>query len=280
MRAGVGLTGVRLDLGEPDGDRSGRAEVRTVAPSRSGATSSTGGRRTRAGGGQRSPVAQAACACAASARAASCSATRAGAVPPWVERARSAPRTESTDRTSGVSRGSTDGQGVVVDLPQLQAVLVAVPDQPAGDLVRVPERGAAAHQPLGHVGGQRVPGGRFNPTDRGQMDVYESHSRLESDCVTYGIFTMPCICNDRKVWISLQYLTQELSHNRMVINDENINHKCSRLGNLDGRVLSLRRGMNSRNCRKPCGLVLQRTEEEWIPNPANGAVHWRNRWLV
>ena len=84
---------------------------------------------------------------------------------------------------------------------------------------------------------------RFNPTDRGQMDVYESHGRLESDCVTYGIFTMPCICNDRKVWISLQYLTQELSHDRMVINDENINHKCSRLGNLDGRGLSLRRGI-------------------------------------
>jgi len=48
-------------------------------------------------------------------------------------------------------------QRVVVHLPQLQALLVAVPDQPAGDLVRVAERGAGADQPLGQFQRTAVP---------------------------------------------------------------------------------------------------------------------------
>ena len=86
------------------------------------------------------------------------------------------------------------------------------------------------------------------------MDVYESHSRLESDRVTYGIFTMPCIRNDSKGRRSLQYPTQELSHNRMAINDENINHKWSRRQfGWQGSIP--RKRDNSRNYQKPCGPV-------------------------
>ena len=70
----------------------------------------------------------------------------------------SAPRTVSTDRTSGVSRSSTDRRPASSTSHSSQLVLVAVADQLTGDLVRVAERNAGADQPLGDVGRQRVPG--------------------------------------------------------------------------------------------------------------------------
>ena len=61
----------------------------------------------------------------------------------------------STSRTSGVSVASIDGQRLVVDLVELEAVVFAVLDQRAGDLVRVAEGDVLLDQPFGDIRGER-----------------------------------------------------------------------------------------------------------------------------
>ena len=121
-----------------------------------------GGRRTRGRqGGQPSPVAQAACACAASASVGQLlgdPGRRGAAVASSAASERAAHREHRRGRRASAA-GRPTARSSSATSHSSQAVLVAEPHQRAGDLVRVAERHAAADQPLGDVGGQRVPGG-------------------------------------------------------------------------------------------------------------------------